>query len=86
MNIYLIEQKENSGWDTYSAAVVIAESADDARKIHPGEGDPEYDGMVDIRGDNFVWTTPEHVTATFLGRLDIPAPQGKVLCCSYHAS
>jgi hypothetical protein len=37
MNLYLLTQDENSGWDTHDAMVVAAESADAARMIHPRE-------------------------------------------------
>lgn len=35
MNLYLISQTINEGYDTYDSAVVAAESEDEARKIHP---------------------------------------------------
>ena len=37
MNIYLISQDINCGYDTYDSCVVIAESEDDARTVHPSE-------------------------------------------------
>lgn len=36
MNIYLISQNSHTGYDTYDSAVVVAESADAARFLHPG--------------------------------------------------
>lgn len=35
MNLYLISQYKNKGYDTYDAAVVAAETEDDARTIIP---------------------------------------------------
>jgi hypothetical protein len=35
MNLYLISQDSNDGYDTYDCAVVAATSPEDARKIHP---------------------------------------------------
>lgn len=35
MNIYLLTQDLNRGYDTYDSAIVSAESEDDARAIHP---------------------------------------------------
>jgi hypothetical protein len=35
MNLYLITQDLVEGYDTYDSAVVVAETEDDARKIHP---------------------------------------------------
>lgn len=35
MKLFLISQDINKGYDTFDSAVVSAESADDARTIHP---------------------------------------------------
>lgn len=35
MNLYLISQDVSNDYDTYDAAVVAAESEEEARKIHP---------------------------------------------------
>lgn len=35
MKLFLISQSKNRGYDTYDSAVVIAESEEDARLIHP---------------------------------------------------
>jgi len=37
MNIYLISQNVNDGYDTYDSAVVIAPDEDSARRIHPSD-------------------------------------------------
>ena len=37
MKIYKLEQDIVNGYDTYDSCVVIAESKEDARKIHPSE-------------------------------------------------
>lgn len=44
LNLYRISQTVNRGYDTYSDAVVAAETPDDARRIHPytGWGDTRY--------------------------------------------
>lgn len=44
MNLYLIWQEKNTNYDTYDSAVVAAESAEDARWIHPGMGGQKWDG------------------------------------------
>lgn len=38
MNIYLISQNENTGYDACSLAVVVAENEDQAKKIYPISG------------------------------------------------
>ena len=35
MNIYLVDNNTRFGYDTYDSVVVVAESVDEARKIHP---------------------------------------------------
>ena len=35
MNLYLLTQDVNMGWDTYDSAIVCAESEEEAVKIHP---------------------------------------------------
>lgn len=35
LNIYFIDRPDSADWDEYRNAVVIAESEDDARTIHP---------------------------------------------------
>lgn len=37
MNIYLLEQNDNCGYDTYDSMVVYAESKDAARQMLPAE-------------------------------------------------
>lgn len=77
MNLYLIAQDENTGYDTYDSAVVCAESEDDARQIHPFFRNPEW--------DTFSWcSSPEHVEVKFLGVAD-PSIQRGVICASYNA-
>lgn len=35
MKLFLLTQNDNRGYDTYDSAVVVAETEEDARKIHP---------------------------------------------------
>ena len=64
MNLYLLEQDENRGYDTYDSCVISARSDTDARKIHPSPW---------IRADD-VWaysdgwaSSPENVRVTLIG-------------------
>lgn len=41
MNLYLISQDKNRGYDTYSSAVVAAKNEEHARHIHPRNGKDE---------------------------------------------
>lgn len=61
MNIYLISQNENSGYDTYDAAVVAAESEDEARQIHPS-----YPNAWLHKSETWA-TVPENVSVRLIG-------------------
>lgn len=52
MNVYLLTQKDNIGYDTFSEIVVIAENEADAKTISPnGEVfKPSYDWAESIEG------------------------------------
>lgn len=80
MNIYRISQTENSGYDTYDSAIVLAETEDEARNIHPGGSDFVIHGT---------WAShPEQVAVEYLGVADtskIDSKHGRVLCASFNA-
>jgi hypothetical protein len=76
MKLFLIEQEQWTGYDTYDSAVVVAESEDDARNIHPSGG-PVTDRRTDWACD---WATSvEHVTARYIGEASPVLPRGVVL-------
>lgn len=60
MNIYLISQTKNNAYDTYDAAVVCAESEEEARKMRPTNDMP--DDWV-----KYDWAEPEYVQVKLLG-------------------
>lgn len=91
MNIYKITQTTIRGWDTYSAAVVIAATASEAITIHPASENPSrwyeepgFDFWNDLDGRNFGWCRPRDVTATYIGTTYDGTPPGVVLA-SLHA-
>lgn len=75
MNLYLISQNKNSGWDTYDSAVVAAKSAASAKKIHPNE----Y-----VNWDTHSWANPKQVEAEFIGKAKKGTKAG-VICASFNA-
>ena len=63
MNIYLISQSENGGYDTFDAAVVIAESEEAARNIHPSSWNTDWSDKWDRS-----WASkPELVAVKLIG-------------------
>ena len=65
MNLYLVTQDENYGYDTYDSMVVCATSRAEAVKLHP-YGDEGYD---DERASMYkAWcTSPEDANADLIG-------------------
>jgi len=68
MNLYLIYQHINHTPNTYIGAVVVAENADIARRMHPRNG--ELDVKVDDT-THYDWVDTDHVTVAYLGKADI---------------
>ncbi len=60
MNLYLLTQKENNGYDTYDSIIVSANSIDEAKLVLP---DSDYSRW----GDSTWATGPENVTAALIG-------------------
>jgi hypothetical protein len=89
MNLWLISQTVNDGYDTYDSAVVCAGSVDDAQLIHPNGSERwvEKKGWVHAKGHNgsgYGWTTPENVKVVHIGSADCDVPEG-VVCSSFNA-
>lgn len=80
MNLYLISQTENNGYDTYDSAVVAAETPEDAARIHPdGSGSLSW-------GQSFgTWAKrPENVKVELIGTATEGTRAG-VICASFNA-
>jgi len=73
MNLYLISQTVNQGCDTYDAAVVCAESEDDARLTKIGK--KYWESM---------WAPADAVEVKFLGPAD-PSVEAGVVLASFNA-
>lgn len=69
MNLYKISQDVNDDWDTFDSAVVVAESAEEAKKIIPAHHggyreNPDYEISI------YDWAKPEDVKVEFIGLAD----------------
>ncbi len=85
MNLYLISQNVNSGYDTYDSAVVCAESEERARFVNP-DGSDDWDGKVVMCNDGTIWDdwcNAEDVQVEYIGK----AKEGVkgVVCTSFNA-
>ncbi len=70
MNIYKIIRLDPPNFDEYTAAVVVAKSPQDAKKIHPG-------GRLDESTRD--WTTPELIDVLYLGKAGAQLERGVYL-------
>ena len=91
MNLYLLTQDENNGYDTYDSCVVAADSPKDAVLIHPNDevfgSDPmsKFEGWAKgTRRSYDTWcSSPEQVKVKLVG----VAAEGitGVVCASFNA-
>jgi len=73
LNLYLISQDEESGYDTYDSAVVCAANKDEAIKIHPG-------GKWSDNKHDYIWaSSPSNVQAKLIGVASKSMAKGVVL-------
>ena len=80
MKLFLISQDENTSYDTYSDAIVAADTEDEARKIHPGG---EYGNWDSPYGNDWC-SSPKSVSVKYIGEAADDVESG-VICASYHA-
>lgn len=81
MNIYYLHQNTWNDYDTYDSAVVIAETEEQAKRMHPHGGDisqEEANRYKDWPSD------PEEITCKFLGVAE-GISESYVVCASYNA-
>ncbi len=79
MRLYRISQDANGGYDTYSDAIVAAETPEDAKLIHPG-------GYPNWKDDSCgTWASPDQVTVEEVGTAVETIKAGEIVCASFHA-
>ena len=83
MKLFKIYQNINKGYDTYDSAVVVANSAEEAQKIHPCGGSSDF-SMYDS------WAArPGLVKVMYLGEVvgepDSDIYPGAIICASFNA-
>jgi hypothetical protein len=73
MNLYLLTQDVETGYDTYDSVVVAAKTETDAKSIHP-EGDDAW------RYWSGCWPwSPESVSVKLIGKAVKGTPAGVIL-------
>lgn len=75
MKLWLISQNETRGSDTFDSAVVAAETAEDAKQIHP-MGDDSWNSSYRLS----LWcSSPEKVSVEFIGEAATGIGKGVIL-------
>ena len=83
MNLYLIRQDMNRDYDTYDSAVVIANSEEEAKTIHP-QGYRWKNGSWNTHWSSNDWCHPEHVKVELIGTTT-SGDVGDVIIASFNA-
>lgn len=81
MNLYRVWQDVNIGYDTFDSMVVIAESEDIAKSVHPLLR-LDWDGKSDKVS---AWCDKEYVKVELVGRALDGAKSGAIICSSFNA-
>jgi len=76
MNLYLLSQGVNNGYETYDSAVVCAETEEKARFIHP-----DRHAIWDNHGIES-WCEPKDVCVELIG-IAVEGMKVGVVCASY---
>lgn len=93
MNLYLLTQDENDGYDTYDSCIVAADTPEDAVLINPrnevfgsAKGNPRANDWAQGCGvGNYYWArTPAEVTVRLIGEA-APDVKGGVVLSSFNA-
>lgn len=100
MKLWLLEQTINKNWDTFDSAVVVAETEDEARKIHP-MNHKDYNNLASIVWKNnswyyinelgynaywnMCWVDPHEVIVTYIGEASDKFKSGDIVCSSFIA-
>lgn len=91
LNLYLLTQTDNTGYDTFDSCVVAAPDEATARTIHPrndirwnGREWAYTDGYQGYAGESGWAFTPDDVTVEHIGVTVADRPVG-VVCASFNA-
>lgn len=85
MNLYKISRDDVAGFDEFDSAVVVAESEEKARLIHPAEWAPK--NWHENKEFNAIdcWIKPEKVFVALIGSAKEGLEEGMVIVSSFNA-
>ena len=82
MKLFLISQDQNTGYDTYDSAVVVAETEEKARNMDPSTGEQMTKERWNYPFSGWC-TSPEYVRVEYLG--EAVWDEECVVCASFNA-
>ena len=93
MNLYLVSQNVNNGYDTYDNFVVVANNEDEARHSSPNGYYVWKDDCWNFKYSNGStkitkhqsWCHPKDVSVKLIGVADSSLENGEVVCSSFNA-
>lgn len=94
LKLWLIEQEQNGGYDTYDSAIVAAYTEEAAKTIHPQGPERRFKEDRETSPPELgqwgysygTWAHhPDHVKATRVGNAHQSISEGDVLCASFNA-
>ena len=81
MKLWKIWQDVHSDWDTYDSAVVVAETEEQAKLVHPGNYEV-WDGTDETYSS---WCASKDVHAEYIGEAKEGMKDRSVVCVSFNA-
>lgn len=82
MNLYLLSQSDNTGYDTYDSCVIAAKNEAEARKMHPDGSTPVEKWAEDIWDE---WAKqPDQVEVKLIGKA-VKGTEVGVILASFNA-
>lgn len=89
MNIYLISQDQNTDYDTYNNAVVVANNEDEAQHFNIDACEIITDDEWKKDYSNKPWmswcSSPEHVFVEYIGEYIGEETEPYIVCSSFNA-
>lgn len=86
MKIYKVSRTDRIGYDQYDAFICIAETAEDARRMHPNDDEETYDDGDDDKPYFNNWVYRKDVGALLVEEIGTTDDNSqKVVLASYNA-
>lgn len=87
MNLYLLTQTVADDYDTFDSCVVVAETEEEAKTIHPGNTKVllTEDCMREVGYEDSWAVRPSQVTAKVVGVAADGLERRQVICASFNA-